>query len=219
MHWQDESDGFSAFVINGLNLEATALRFARLADRAHLLFDEERAELSRMAPKRQVSFSSGRWCAHQAQRQLGLTPQPIGRVGRVPVWPQKLCGSITHSKEIAVAAVSLERHIGVDLEQLGRLHAGLHNTLFTAREKATLSQYGQHADAIMFSAKESGYKAIYPLGRQFIGFHEAEINLNQTQQTFSIDYIGAHGPNKALNKGRGYWQIADAHILTLFVID
>lgn len=219
MHWQNGSDGFDAFVIEGLELGKTAIHFAQLADRGDQLFDEERAELARMAPRRHAGFSSGRWCAHQAQAQLALTPQPVGRVKRVPLWPDDVHGSITHTEKIAAAVVSLERHMGIDLEQLGRLHEGLYKTLFTENEKAALSQSGEHADSIMFSAKESGYKAIYPLGQQFIGFHEAEISLNQNQRTFSIRYLGDHKPNEALNNGQGYWQIADAHVLTLFVID
>ena len=219
MHWQNGSDGFNAFVIKGLDLGKTAIHFAQLADRAHLLFDKEQAELTRMALKRQAGFSSGRWCAHQAQAQLALTPQAVGRAKRAPVWPDGVHGSITHTERIAAAVVSLDRHVGIDLERLNRLHEGLYKTLFTENEKAALSHAGQHADSIMFSAKESGYKAVYPLGHQFIGFHEAEISLNQNEQTFSIRYLGDHKPNEALNRGQGYWQIADAHVLTLFVID
>ena len=68
----------------------------------------------------------------------------------------------------------------------------------------------------MFSAKEAGYKAIFPVGKEFVGFKEAEIVLDEAAQTFKIRYLGDHEPNKALNGGEGRWAIALDHVFTFF---
>lgn len=218
MHWQEESDGFAEFVIEGLVLGNTAICFAKVCDRVDQLFAEERAELSQMARKRKAAFSTGRWCAHRAQEALGGTSSAIKRVKRVPLWPAGISGSITHTDVYAGAVVSSDQAVGVDLEQLDRLHDGLHKTLFTEKERLLLDEYRPGADTIMFSAKEAGYKAVFPIGQAFIGFHEAEIALDENSQTFVIDYVGNHEPNNVFSRGVGYWRIAYNHVFTLFVI-
>ena len=71
----------------------------------------------------------------------------------------------------------------------------------------------------MFSAKEAGYKAIYPLGQRFIGFHEARIELDLARQQFRIKYLGSHTANKLLDAGTGYWHRGQDHVLTIFTLD
>ncbi len=218
MQWHFTDDCLAGFQLD-LDLAECAIVFTHVQDLTASIFSEEQQELNVMAPKRQSAFSSGRWCARAAQELLGLPPQPVLREKRVPKWPQGIHGAITHSKEIAAAAVSLKAHIGVDIEQLDRLHEGLHRTVFTKPEMRALQTLGEEGATIMFSAKESGYKAVYPIGQSFIGFQEAEITLNEDDCTFSIDYLGDHPPNEALNDGIGYWRVHQDHVLTMFVIN
>lgn len=216
MQWQSENDRFDALRPEGLDLGGSALVITEVADRTAQLSSEEQGELAPMAPKRKAGFSSGRYCAAQAQALLHLPVMPVLRNERVPVWPEGIWGSITHTDRLAAAVVSVKHSIGIDLEQLDRLHEGLYETLFTERELDDLSGYGPAADTIMFSAKESGYKAIYPIGKKFIGFQEAEIVLNEDTQTFTIEYRGDHAPNKHLNTGQGFWTVAHDHVFTIF---
>ena len=71
---------------------------------------------------------------------------------------------------------------------------------------------------LAFSAKEAGYKAIYPLGRTYIGFQEVEVSLHN-DGTFGFRYFGDNPVNQLLEQGQGYWLERDDHILTLFVIE
>ena len=87
--------------------------------------------------------------------------------------------------------------------------------LFTENERKVVEE---KTATMMFSAKEAGYKAIYPIGQQFIGFKEAEIELDPASQQFRIKYLGRHKPNKLLEKGKGYWQLIDNQLMTLFTI-
>ena len=106
--------------------------------RAELLVPED-TELSRMAEIRQFGFSSGRHCAHLAQRLLGLEPSPVLRKDRVPMWPGHSVGSITHSRKIAAAMASTgHTGVGIDIEQSDRVDEKLHRVLFTNTEQETL---------------------------------------------------------------------------------
>jgi len=218
VQWHFTDDSLAGFQLD-LDLAECAIVFTPVQDHTASIFAEEQRALDKMASGRQQAFSSGRWCARAAQELLGLFPQPVLRDERVPKWPLGVYGAITHSKEIAAAAVSLKAHIGVDIEQLDRLHERLYKTLFTKPEKRALQTLGGEGATIMFSAKESGYKAVYPIGQSFIGFQEAEITLNEDDCTFSIDYLGDHPPNEALNDGIGYWRVHQDHVLTMFVIN
>jgi 4'-phosphopantetheinyl transferase EntD len=201
-------------------IEATSLVVIPIADHRAELYPEESDELGPMAEVRQHGFSSGRHAAHLAQIELGLDAQAVGRANRVPLWPPQCTGSITHTNRIAAAAASTSlKGIGIDLEEWGRVDDQLHRMLFTEDERATLESLPKEAATVSFSAKEAGYKAIYPTGQQFIGFKEAEIFLDWQARRFTIEYLGDHAPNKALNSGVGYWQVHSDHVLTVFVID
>ena len=212
-----EQQDYADLYPEGLTIANAAISFAGIEDRVCQLAPEECQAVAPMAPSRQAGFSSGRYCAARAQVLLNLTPRAVPRKERVPGLAQRSLGQHHNTRiRLRLRAVCKETSIGIDLEALGRVHAGLYKTLFTEREVDSLKAYGPMADTIMFSAKEAGYKAIYPVGRKFVGFHEAEVVLDESHQSFSIRYIGDHEPNKALNTGHGRWAIAHGHVFTLF---
>lgn len=218
MQWRFLTAELRGFEEGCPDVAGTAVAMAPVADYRDQLFASEAAALEPMAERRQRGFSSGRHCAHLAQQTLGLTPEPIGRADRIPIWPSSSVGSITHTNAVAAAVASTRlTSVGIDLEVAGRVEEKLYRMLFTASETSRLSNYEFDAATVAFSAKEAGYKAIYPLGQKFIGFKEAEIELGD-QHTFSITYLGSHAPNQALEQGWGYWRIHDDHVLTVFVI-
>lgn len=212
-------------ITDGLpHLSGAALAIAPISDYRSLLLDGEGAYIDSMAEKRQFEFSSGRHCAHRCQEVLDLKPAPILRLERTPVWPSaSYRGSISHCDIAAVATITTEQKgIGVDIERTDRVKEKLFDALFTKSEKKHLSSLPEEAanvaPTVLFSAKESGYKAIFPIGGQFIGFHEATITVDWSRQTFTIEYLGHHAANRALNSGTGYWQIQGEYVLTIFVI-
>ena len=172
-----------------------------------------------MGTKRRADFASGRHCAHLAQQQLGLSLQPILSNERAPVWPEGQCGSISHTKDWALAAVSTTlRSIGVDVEAQGRVTQKLYRTLFRPQEVASFATLPASAPSVAFAAKEAGYKAVFPIGGAYIGFQEASIDLNWQAQRFHIRYDGDHQPNRALESGVGYWRLTDSHVIVFFAI-
>jgi len=183
------------------------------------LLAEEAALTAAMRGIRLSDFTSGRYSAHLAQTLLGLPEQPVLQHGRLPIWGKGLSGSISHSRQWAVAGVTTHwRSMGVDVEQVDRVTAKLHRTLFLPAELEALARLPTAAEAVAFSAKEAGYKAIYPLVGEFIGFQEASIDLHWETQEFRIRYHGAHPGNKALESGAGHWRMAGNHVITLFLI-
>ena len=219
MRWQHLHPELSGFEVGMPDLPNTALVLSKIDNYCEELFPQESLELERMAQPRQFGFASGRHCAHLGQQLLGLEPLPITRNKREPVWPQQCIGSITHSEVVAAAVVSTTLNgVGIDIEEAGRVDEKLYRLLFTEAEKQHISQLGADAATVIFSAKEAGYKAIYPIGRQFIGFLEAEIQIHPQTQTFSIRYLGEHAPNMQLNEGKGFWREHNGQVMTLFVL-
>ena len=203
----------------------TALVTREVQDYQQSLVGGELAGFAQASSRsRQLQFSSGRHCLRICQDLLGTTHWPVPNQGRMPVWQSPWHGSISHSDTLAVAVLSSHYgSIGVDLEQADRLQPPnsrkLLQRLFRPEELARLQDVDVPSPwTAAFSAKEAGYKAIYPLGRTYIGFQEVAVALH-TNGTFTFKYFGANRVNKRLEQGQGYWLELDNHILTLFVID
>lgn len=162
--------------------EADAARFA--------LLPAERALLAeRAAPRRVLEFTLGRGCAHAAlaalvpQRAAELAALPIGREdARRPRWPDSIVGAITHHRGQAAAAVAHAadfRGLGVDLEALRTPSAGLLRRILRPEERACLEHLPpaarDEAFMVVFSAKESVFKALYPHTGIYLGFQDATV--------------------------------------------
>ena len=205
------------------DIPQTAMVISPVGDYASSLVGQEQQLCEFWSQKRRHSFSSGRHCVRCAQALLGLPKAAIMSENRAPIWPTGSIGSVSHSDKLACAVISTTlTGIGIDIEQVGRISNNLWPKLFTQDEQLALqhelNSSGGSNDlaSTMFSAKEAGYKAIYPLGRKFIGFHDAQIACSAN--TFKIRYLGEHKPNLFLDQGQGYWQCFDDHILTLFTL-
>ncbi|MFG1806743.1 4'-phosphopantetheinyl transferase [Streptomyces sp. NPDC049040] len=147
---------------------------------------EETAAVARAVPKRKHEYAAGRACARAALGQLGIPPGPIPRDSRrgAPQWPAGVVGSITHCDGYRAAAVARTADIltlGIDAEPHDRLPEGVFDAIVaTDAERAALaavtqSAPGVHWDRLLFSAKETVYKAWYPFHHRMLGFHEAEL--------------------------------------------
>jgi len=219
MKWQCEGADLAKFQDGFPDLSGAAVAMCAVADHRGELFEAERAEINAMAEVRKMGFSSGRYCAHAAQKLLGLEPQAVERDDRVPIWPGHSKGSITHSRTTAAAIAAVGYGgVGIDLEETGRVTEKLYESLFSAAEVSHLEGRNYDAASVMFSAKEAGYKAVYPLAQQYIGFHEAQVRLSPTHREFRIQYFGQNDACSVLNEGRGYWCESAGQVLTVFVI-
>jgi len=149
-------------------------------------YAEERSVVDRAVSKRRREFFAGRTAARRALERFGMAAQaiPIGEM-RMPVWPNGVIGTITHTDQWAAAVVAPARlgGIGIDIEYNGRVTPGLaarvsalsgdHNP----ETDAILAQKGISADTVRFSAKEAGFKAYYPATHHFLDFNEVGCRL------------------------------------------
>jgi 4'-phosphopantetheinyl transferase EntD len=145
------------------------------------LLPEEEPLIARAVAKRRAEFTTVRTCARIALGRLGLPPAPLlSGPRREPLWPAGVVGSITHCdgyRAVAVARASQLATIGIDAEPDEQLPAGILERVTLAAERAHLHDLptGPHWDRLLFSAKESVYKAWFPLTRRWLGFDDAAL--------------------------------------------
>lgn len=153
------------------------------------------AEVESLGPHVQESrrreFAAGRSCARRALKLLGREESaiPVGP-GRAPIWPVGVVGSITHTDGYCAAAIashSCIRSIGIDAERAGPMGLGLQKLVCTKREREWLRVVRGDDTAVttFFSAKESLYKAWYPLSGQWLDFLDVELTLEPQTGAFT----------------------------------
>lgn len=135
--------------------------------------------------KRKVEFAAGRFCAAQALQKQGYRGQETLGIGlhRAPVWPDGYLGSISHADGLAVAVVTASRDwggVGIDIERILDNEAAqpLVPYLMTTTELAIGTTTGlllEHWLTLIFSAKESLFKALYPYVGRYFDFLDAEV--------------------------------------------
>lgn len=165
-------------------VRAVRVRAPEAEQRGEVLLPEEAACLpARAMPARRRDFWLGRVAGRRALQALGhpATPLLIG-AGRAPVWPPGVVGSISHAGGEAVAAAAWSREVaalGLDLEVIRPLDAGVAGLIADPAEQAWIG--GDPARLIrLFSAKESIFKALYPLHGAFFDFDAVHLDPAQT---------------------------------------
>ncbi|WP_441251376.1 4'-phosphopantetheinyl transferase family protein [Kitasatospora sp. McL0602] len=152
------------------------------------LYPAEEAVIAQAVASRRHEFTTGRLCARLALTRLGLPPTPIptGPSGE-PCWPDGTLGSITHCPGFRAAAVTSTGRataLGIDAEPDHPLPADLLDSVASPTEQALLRALERSAHQpvnwgqLLFSAKESVYKAWYPQGQRVLEFSEAEVTLH-----------------------------------------
>jgi 4'-phosphopantetheinyl transferase EntD len=193
-----------------------------------VLFPEEEAVISRAVDKRRREFTTARACARAALARLGLPPVAIlpGERG-APQWPPGIVGSMTHCASYRASAVARARDmltLGLDAEPDESLPEGVLDAVALADERAGLRALAAAApqpcwDRLLFSAKESVYKAWFPLTRRWLGFEEAAITFSPAG-TFTARLL-VPGPmldGRQLTGFTGRWLARDGLVLTVIAV-
>ncbi|MFI5897931.1 4'-phosphopantetheinyl transferase [Actinoplanes sp. NPDC051513] len=195
---------------------AWAERFAD--DVPEALFPQEQQAIAQAVPKRRREFATGRWCARRALHRLGLPSVPIlpGERG-APGWPPGVVGSITHCpgyRGAVVARAGAFLTVGVDAEVDEPLPDGVLEAVSLPAERSQLDRPGPPSwDRLLFSAKESIYKAWFPVARRWLDFTEAQVTLHD-DGTFTADVL-VDGPLRAVG---GRWLSSGGLLLTAVAI-
>ncbi len=153
------------------------------------LFPEEAALVAGTSAKRRREFTGVRVCARLALVRAGVRPAPImpGPSGS-PRWPPGIVGSMTHCDGYRAAAVGRAdtfAAIGIDAEPDEMLPGSVLPRVASESERTALAGLAAVApgfcwDRILFSAKESVFKAWFPATGLRLGFSDAEVELDES---------------------------------------
>lgn len=149
-----------------------------------------------VSDKRKVDFRLGRAAARQALRESGFPViSPILRgEHREPLWPVGITGSIAHSTDYGIAATAWQHHvpaIGVDIQRIEERYTDELIARFADPDEFewVRSDPGMRTERAvkLFSAKESVFKALYPLRRVWFAFDVAHLTPVDGEQAFRAD--------------------------------
>ena len=153
------------------------------------------------APKRQMQFRAGRYCAMEAMGALNdsYAGRQIGRTATgAPLWPEGVIGSITHTDDFASAAVALTADaaaIGIDTERIMPESTArtIADTIASPVEVAHARAAGFSQAAaltLVFSAKESIFKCLHPMVARYFDFHSVRIvDVDGDNRTFAAQTV------------------------------
>ncbi len=148
-------------------------------------------EIKRSVNKRQAEFFAGRYCVKNSLTKSKLTNNAQGVVvgighNRSPIWPKGIIGSITHTDNAAVSIIapdSAYTYLGVDIEKIMPIEQAhdIKTTILTTDElKKIDSIYPGRLTlplniliTLIFSAKESLFKALYKNVQSYFDFNVA----------------------------------------------
>jgi 4'-phosphopantetheinyl transferase EntD len=210
-------------VIGDILPAAVAAEEAFGDDPAAEIFPEEQDTIAKAVARRRQEFTTGRACARAALARLGLPPAPIlrGEQGE-PRWPAGVVGSITHCAGYRACAVARQRDVltlGVDAEPHGPLPGGVLDAVAGPQEQARLTELttahpGVHWDRLLFSAKESVYKAWFPVTGEWLGFSDATVDLSPSGR-FTAQILLDDAPIKSFE---GRWLVALGLLATAIAV-
>jgi 4'-phosphopantetheinyl transferase EntD len=186
------------------------------------LLGDEVFAIDHATAARAREFGAGRAAARMAMEQLGHPPRPILQGDdRAPIWPAGLTGAITHTARDAMAIVTDDpsiRALGLDMEPATPLEPDLWRMICTQDDMLWLAGLGPtqrgHFAKLIFSAKESFYKAQYQISRTMLDFLDVDIQPDLATSRFTATLRRAV---PALDKGaqiRGRFAILGNVILT-----
>jgi 4'-phosphopantetheinyl transferase EntD len=204
-----------------------------VAERTHDPFDatlypEEEILVAKAVEKRRREFTTARLCAREALQELGFPacPIPTGERGE-PLWPAGALGSITHCAAYRAAAVARSSEVltlGIDAEPNAPLPDGLIDDIARSEELPLLRELRTdtpevHWDRLLFSVKESIYKAWFPLARRWLGFEDAEVRLDPAG-LFEARLLveGPQLPDGPLQTLSGRWMAREGILLSGVVL-
>ncbi|SHH83548.1 4'-phosphopantetheinyl transferase family protein [Bradyrhizobium erythrophlei] len=163
---------------------------------------------------RQREFLAGRWCAKQALQCLGAGSTHVAMAeDRAPIWPDGVVGSITHTGDFAAAAVAWAADVaalGIDSEQIidPAMTADIADicmvdeaTLFKAAHGRSFCEFC----TLVFSAKESVFKCLFPLTRKFLEFSDVRItSIDWHRKYFTWTSVGEYIGTGRLSDAGGF---------------
>ncbi len=147
-------------------------------------FPSEEAAVATAVDARRREFFTTRICARRALAELGVADAaiPRGPAGS-PIWPARVVGSLTHCVGFRAAAVARQWDVlslGIDAEPRAGMPSEVLELVADPTERDHLAALHDRDPAIpwdrlLFSAKESVYKAFFPLAARWLDFADVAV--------------------------------------------
>jgi 4'-phosphopantetheinyl transferase EntD len=194
-----------------------------------VLFPEEGTIIAHAVDARRREYAAVRSCARACLGRLGYPPVPIlPGAGGAPAWPAGVRGSMTHCAGYVAAAVGSAQRvsaIGIDAEPDAPLPDGVVDLVATPAEQdrlATTQPWSDstHWDRLLFSAKESVYKAWFPLVGEWLDPQETEILFHPQERTFTalLSREGLIADGRPVRRLHGRWTRKQGILATAVVL-
>lgn len=178
--------------------------------------------------KRRAEFLAGRTAAVAALKLMGECASDIAiGMHRNPVWPEGIAGSITHNSNMALAVVANKtdvRFVGIDCEDIFSLNTAesVSNVILTDSEIKYLKKNRIDLNlfcTLVFSAKESLFKAMYPHTHQYMEFDVADVfDICLVSKIFKIKLTRRVTPEFDVGKCfSGHFEFRSDHIITMII--
>lgn len=171
----------------------------------HLIGQSLPPSIELAVEKRKAEFVAGRYLARLALTALSAKTTSVG-IGnnRCPIWPASFVGSISHNDEFAICMVAASKkftRIGIDIEEIAeqKVAEDIHRFILVGSEYQFISS-SESPDprvlTLIFSAKESLFKALYPEVGYYFDFNAAQIKeIDYQTARFTIELLQKLSPN------------------------
>lgn len=200
-----------------------------LSQTTHLHIDqqlEHPLKIAQAPVERKNEYLCGRVLAQAVlNHHFGLDQSITSMHGHLPIWPTHVLGSISHSQNKLIVALSNNAiYLGIDIEhwvssEFAQESAHL---ILTPSElelwKVKASKFFDFSQfvSLIFSVKESLYKAVYPIAKQYIDFLEASVvDIDfENQKLFLAFAPEIRNRHQLLEHYQGCWKVEQDCILT-----
>ena len=150
---------------------------------------------------RRDEFLRSRWLMYQA---LGSSSAIERHRDGTHSWPEGLIGSISHKQGFVSLAFVDSRNsvgLGIDIELVSKMSMNFAERILNESEQGQMRGWVGNLKAtdektltIIFSFKESIFKAIYPIGKTMFHFPDAEILTIQEDGTITAKLLTSPSP-------------------------
>lgn len=187
------------------------------------LLPEEAGYETPAVERRKQELRVGRHLARTALTVVGAIPGPLlRREDRSVIWPEGFMGTISHTKDVVVAAAAKRTDVpclGLDVERT-QVSPRLVERILREEERAAIADLPEdarcrHATRV-FSAKEAFYKAQYPHTETYLGFHDVTLELDGHDAVCRV--VRPDSPLRGLSLP-GFWLESDAWVASGFHSD
>lgn len=187
---------------------------------------EHPLKIAQARVERKNEYLCGRVLAQAVLNHHFGLDQPITSMHEpLPIWPTHVLGSISHSQNKLIVALSSHAvYLGIDIEHWvtsefaqESAHLILTPSEFDLWKSKAVDFFDfAHYVSLIFSVKESLYKAVYPTAKQYIDFLEASVtNIDFENQTLTLTFLPEIQQRyQLLEQYQGGWTIEQNHIMT-----